>query len=1320
MDQGGRGRGRGGRGRGSRGGGGRGGGNRGGGRGSGDRGGSTSQWRAEGEGDSGGKGRGGGGRGRGVTAVGLAVPQFGLEDEDCGVAFQIRGGDEVANFALKNSELWFQSWSAYDALPWKQLEVLAVALARLPFSSSLNPPPVMECSGLVKSFLEICAEESEEHIIPAVEIALNVVQRLLAFQWENEKQDVLDGLFMILEAAEGILNNQNREHRLLKKKIAAAYEEVDKPWSIRLKPIIDASSGSKRSDSEPSDVIDLIQDSTPLNGALRWRTATVEWLSMLDVFQPFFLPAMKVPGGKGNGVYNSKEEYFETVIRLWVAMTFGEGNNLLNPSCNYKTSGAGSSGAKDCGRAMLPLKEPTISGSLACRSRGCMELVSLACSNKLHDRGLCGVCADKTKRALRGPPGDHASTHIYDGTILKIGYDGKIYFREILSRRPPKAVPIHWRTTSRLQSPNLAGIVKLKHRGASLRLEDRIIWVEIANHGDPKDEFKKLEQGFLAVTLLDASEQLYKLIQDLGLTAGDFIAVIDCQTFAPEHIPVLHALDAQRVRPLPFDDGALLNLCGPSSLSIVQNLSQGDNVKQDQVSSSSSSNLVMSSSVSTAASVRLSMSSLVKTSPPGTGKSYLGVVLVRALLIIRSLWITENPSIAERSEGSFSMIRIGNSQEPELHRYTERNYSYRSVEVYKAKDRLQHIHITIDELSKRLSGKVSQLSAVKFEVLGDTLIQLTDDEAREKHKRLIAAVTIVLQYMSFVKFFLPTNDESAALLKMLETEEFTIGGNELIYEAVRDFLDRDLEDYSGLGIAELVDGIKHYSTNMQRGDVLLRYLSGFKPRPLCSFVSEGEDGTLQDTLRRFAKSISAIMSNRAKEWKSMKLMKSIIVLILLATKSIFRINYFVNIMLALFVWNRRSWPSKLEIPLQEILARYTRCALLLKETIIAKGLPFLNHFIAQSMPRRGARLKKILTGLDISSECTEVFGGKCLALTKESKPCEELRSMGSMFCRDHANYQGPLVKELEEPVAGVKILTARRYIQRQHLSKTRFQWNQLKNTFLQKVMHVWIKFNRVLEVGLETSELKELPKGFDDGDSDYRKLAYGVLNMDELEESDNIQHLRDVYEYNDSGLAEVEKGFANAEDSNAVSDEAPTDQTRPTFVEEEEVSLHDVIPSHWNWDTDIRKRWALCERFAGFCNKMLSKVESVLKRQLEIARQEFCVASVRASAKAYEGRAIIGGTVVGCIKRLDAIRSTNPFAIVVEEASEVFEPLLFACICPTTFKLEMIGDHLQLKPSLMGSLALVEIVLISGGQQGCILRVVDATTHEEKYMRLNA
>lgn len=37
---------------------------------------------------------------------------------------------------------------------------------------------------------------------------------------------------------------------------------------------------------------------------------------------------MKVYGTKSNGVYESVDDYFETIIPLWIAMTFAEGNHV--------------------------------------------------------------------------------------------------------------------------------------------------------------------------------------------------------------------------------------------------------------------------------------------------------------------------------------------------------------------------------------------------------------------------------------------------------------------------------------------------------------------------------------------------------------------------------------------------------------------------------------------------------------------------------------------------------------------------------------------------------------------------------------------------------------------------------------------------------------------------------------------------------------------------------------------------------------------------------------------------------------------------------
>jgi hypothetical protein len=37
------------------------------------------------------------------------------------------------------------------------------------------------------------------------------------------------------------------------------------------------------------------------------------------------------------GVYDSPDHYFDTVQKLWIAMTFGKGNEALSPKCMSST-----------------------------------------------------------------------------------------------------------------------------------------------------------------------------------------------------------------------------------------------------------------------------------------------------------------------------------------------------------------------------------------------------------------------------------------------------------------------------------------------------------------------------------------------------------------------------------------------------------------------------------------------------------------------------------------------------------------------------------------------------------------------------------------------------------------------------------------------------------------------------------------------------------------------------------------------------------------------------------------------------------------------
>ncbi|KAJ3216818.1 hypothetical protein HDU67_008904 [Dinochytrium kinnereticum] len=1284
-------------------------------------------------------------------------------------------GESISQLLDSNRELWYQCWRSYEQIKCRQLQVLAVTLAKLPFSSTLEPPPVDACSGLVEKFLyeSACDEEVDSGnydnaIVSAVEIALNVTQRLLKFEWENAREDVSNALFSILGAAESILDNRKPEHRKIKAKITAAYDELDKPWSIKVKAIaldlLDPTAMPIVSSENPNTIR---KDATkePLAVALSWKSATVEWLSRPEVFQPIFLPTMKVPGGPGNGVYSSKEEYFDIVMRLWVAMTFGDGNNLLSPLCNHREGGSGGPGGdrgKDCGKAMWPLK------------------------------GLCGPCAEKTRRALRSGPGDHASTHIYDGTITRIGYDGKLFLDKVVSRRPPKQTQIHWKTTSRLQSPNLAGLVKLTSRGMALKPENPIIWVEITNHGNPKDEFKELASGRLAVTLIDASDKVFWLIDQLGLARGDAVAVLDCQTFAPEHVPILNALEAQSLRTLPFADGALLNLRDVKSITtenhLIEDIDEGIACEMDEGLPDIKGIIVELVKTSTfepivqirrgekvCANLIRSLQTLVERAtldagqlesfvgalkypvhctqgPPGTGKSYLGVVLVRALLIIRNLWIAEVPSAGSppilvlsyknhaideflsdlvkaesTSSGGLSMIRIGSSQEESLKKYTEHEYSRESLDVVTAKRRLKEIHLILDNLAGELSGKVAEVAAVRFEALAGESDIVGEGVKKEAKKRLVAAAVTVELFIQFLMSMMPTNEnDPLSFLKMLDSETPAVP-NEHLLKAVNSFLQGARQ--SKLDLKSLQEGIKHYGGSYPAGEIIHRFLMGFKPRPICSFTNEDAD---DDKCIEIATNTSLFCSNHQCWFGIDEDEQDIESSARCTNRALDEFSYYCGLhncndsecfeakmpeqewceWHACFVCvdDGKQAGRAIEDPPRNACIDHVLCSaqdareggfcrhvtvensVYCKDHIslrctatgckgfrVSPDNPFCKSHLVKKSGAWGsgswvtANSTKIPVPNQVTNHGKEEFR-QCMAVTTKGKRCKGIPEALKLFCSDHREYKGELaivtIPKVNPVISGE---THKKIEEPQQIITDQ---TEQPPTLCQKEQSV----NSV--PSCIEDDISDFSMLSGDDEDIVEKPAIGDLNLDEFEESGNTQHLRDVYQFEDRSIYEME----------AVQEEEKEDDLTENVAQLEnedealrfEISNDSVLPRNWSWDYDLPKRWAVCERLIHIGNKIYLKAVYLIKRELDLARKEFHLASVRASAKAYEGKSIIGGTMVGCIKRLEAIRSTNPFAIVVEEASEVLEPLLFSCICPTTCKLEMIGDHLQLQPSMMG------------------------------------
>uniref|UniRef100_A0A7M5WTE7 DNA2/NAM7 helicase helicase domain-containing protein n=2 Tax=Clytia hemisphaerica TaxID=252671 RepID=A0A7M5WTE7_9CNID len=302
-----------------------------------------------------------------------------------------------------------------------------------------------------------------------------------------------------------------------------------------------------------------------------------------------------------------------------------------------------------------------------------------------------------------------ASTNIYDFTVKSVDFEGRIYLFGMDCRKPPQQ-RIHWKSTSRLKVSCLVAVVKVQDRNTQLKKDDRIIWAEVKQFGDPRDEFKKREGGQMVVSdLRDSKDD-----DENELRAGDHVVVIDCKTFVPEHIPVVKALeDLQLLSTLPFNDGALLNISVNGTTTPIdfdkefRKLSaRKRHIRRDSFGEISSSDCDYDSETDENKSYQMpsidklvdfmvdqsklepliqirrdapekdlkllkqqlyrlmkettldreQLKSFIESfvepvhltqGPPGTGKSYLGVVIVRALIMIRQVWIKFSEHVSE-------------------------------------------------------------------------------------------------------------------------------------------------------------------------------------------------------------------------------------------------------------------------------------------------------------------------------------------------------------------------------------------------------------------------------------------------------------------------------------------------------------------------------------------------------------------------------------------------------------------------------------------------------------------------------------------------
>jgi superfamily I DNA and/or RNA helicase len=168
------------------------------------------------------------------------------------------------------------------------------------------------------------------------------------------------------------------------------------------------------------------------------------------------------------------------------------------------------------------------------------------------------------------------------------------------------------------------------------------------------------------------------------------------------------------------------------------------------------------------------------------------------------------------------------------------------------------------------------------------------------------------------------------------------------------------------------------------------------------------------------------------------------------------------------------------------------------------------------------------------------------------------------------------------------------------------------------------------------------------------------------EELKRLQELTEIADYSDE--EEKEEEIIKQTETLSINNNQNTIQT--------EIENHLFEVQNWTWKLSHQDRLIAAAKLIRLvCNifKRLNKIIS--ENDLYAARKNFS----EAGAQSFRSARIVGSTVVGASRRLEALRSAGPFAVVIEEACEVIEPTLMSVLAVNTLrKLEMIGDHRQL------------------------------------------
>lgn len=1288
------------------------------------------------------------GRGqRGGKSVGYRLPQ--LPTNPSNLQFIRSVLKSCPNHKLMSTievmdKAWLSCWQCAETLPSDALKMLLSALSRLPFSTSIAPPPLPAISKAVRVLLSHFtlsgrgeeALDGNDEILESVELVERVVARLLKFTWDLKKEDVKNALDDMIAGADAYLNIRLSAHRSVRSRLATLLSEMEKSWTIKV----------RKQEITQMQQREIMPD---------WRHPTVAWLSNYKNFQPALLPKLQLSHTNEGRVYESSDDYYTTIVQLWIGMTFVEGNNALLPHCTVKV------GDKICDQPLWPF--PGKHNSINCRNSQCGSYATFLCAHRQHAKGFCSKCASDYQQRLRGPPSKYASTHIYDGYIAQVKYDGSMSIEQVASRRPP-LTPIHWKTTKRLSSPNLVGIVRLGNREASLRTTDDIFWAEIIFQGKSVDEFKARERGWLTLRLLQYLDHPGNALLTHNPAVGDAVAIIDCQTFVPEFIPVLKALEKQRQMPVPFQNGALLNLCHHERFgqnSDVESIGDDDGSDNDTPDSTINAAEV-STHVLVQKVIQLSLLDpivdirrdealccrlerslvlLVESAtldpgqlksfaealmypvhctqgPPGTGKSYLGVVVVRALLVIRDVWKLKNCEIGDppilvlsyknhaideflldllRAEptlnhntkssripyfgryhfnnGFKKLVRVGGGcSESELEPYRERNVAFSDPRVCSVSQQIEDTQELRDQWHKFRECFAPIYEAQQ--VVAGGIESLSQDERKIVQSAVPAMSCAVATLLELTEDFKKRTEDKGLTDKDME-EKFdanTFASDSCEFDTSLDYLEQIFKAkpmMANADMAGLYNGIKHYDLAIDPMEVLYQWVMGFCPLPACAYDDSCLNVSFDKSL--YCREHSCMFTQDSVEFclnqvtqKRLFCERHLCSAQMCENCRINDVQLFCDDH-ACFVCLAKDKVADVAVdePPRNTCERHPLCWHLqgFCTEVAELGTSYCKMHAEDLYCKWKEPCGEIATTgryCDLhhanAIALTQASSEKCGARTRKGQPCKGRRLSGSSFCKDHVGRGCSFIVDESAPPKTIVHNEKHAVLKKSAIEPLReIQSPQL------------IELKQANEATPNEKNDDLLSSGSDEAEFED---AVEYNNEDEVEESEHLQHLRDVYEIESDDVIEID------------SVEEVVEETMPWVSSDQQL----MKPLLWHWNMPPEERWNALFSVLSLWSDLNTRLQREFVQQIDNLKINLQHEILRANSRVYEGKSVIGGTITSCVSRLEAIRTTNPFAVLVEEASEVMEPLLVSCFSSSTCKLEMIGDHLQLQPSVMGKI----------------------------------